>query len=68
MALRSERHVRQWELNNLHEYDTACPGSSALYAALRRNLEAEVATVLGKSVHPYSMIMINSSTRLISVH
>ena len=49
MALRSESDVRQWEIDNAQEYDTATLGNSALYAALTRNIQAEVATLLNKS-------------------
>ena len=36
-------HVKQWESENIEEYDSATKGSSALVAALVRNLRAELA-------------------------
>ncbi len=38
MALRADTAVRQWEIDNKQSYDTATIGSSALRAALARNL------------------------------
>lgn len=49
MAMRADSSVRQWENDNLQEYDKASVGSSALLAALKRNLAAEIAHWLGKS-------------------
>jgi len=43
MTLRANTSVREWEVENKQEYDTATVGSSALMAALRRNLRAELA-------------------------
>ena len=34
--------IREWELANMEDYDTARVGGSALHAALKRNLNAEV--------------------------
>ena len=48
MILRVDETVRKWEIENAQPYDTATVGSSALLAALRRNLKAEVAKWLGK--------------------
>ena len=48
MMLRADSHVRQWEIDNAQSYDTAKVGSSALSAALKRNLKAEVSKWLGK--------------------
>ena len=45
--MRADQQVRQWELDNKQSYDTASVGSSALLAALSRNLAAEVAHWLG---------------------
>ena len=45
--MRADQQVRQWELDNEQPYDTASIGSSALLAALSRNLAAEVAHWLG---------------------
>ena len=47
MALRADSTVRKWELDNMASFDSALPGASALSAALRRNLKAEVAYWLG---------------------
>ena len=41
---RSQSAVRDWELENMADFDTCKPGSSALYAALGRALQAELAT------------------------
>ena len=46
MALRADDTVRMWELSNKQEYDTATVGSSALLAALERDLNMEVAMFL----------------------
>ena len=43
MILRSDEDIRQWELENSAPFDTAKIGSSALLAALKRNLRAELA-------------------------
>ena len=43
MTLRANTSVREWEVENKQEYDTATIGSSALMAALKRNLRAELA-------------------------
>jgi hypothetical protein len=48
MILRADESVRTWELENAQSYDTAKVGSSALLAALKRNLKAEVAKWLGQ--------------------
>ena len=48
MTLRADDSVREWELANRQAYDKATVGSSALLAALRRNLVAEVAVWLGR--------------------
>ena len=47
MALRDDDSVRAWEIHNQQEYDKATIGSSALMAALKRNLAAELAHWLG---------------------
>ena len=47
MSLRADSCVKQWELNNPHDYDKAKEGSSAISAALRRNAKAEVCFWLG---------------------
>ena len=47
MALRDDDSVRAWEILNQQEYDKATIGSSALMAALKRNLAAELAHWLG---------------------
>ena len=41
---RSQSAVRDWEIENMADFDTCKPGSSALYAALGRALQAELAT------------------------
>ena len=43
MTLRANQSVRAWELANIQPYDKATVGSSALLAALKRNLQAELA-------------------------
>jgi len=48
MALRADDSVKNWEVSNKQNYDKATTGSSALLAALGRNLKAEVAFWLGK--------------------
>jgi len=48
MVCRSDDKVKKWEVQNTQTYDAATPGSSALTAALLRNLRAEVAGWLGK--------------------
>jgi hypothetical protein len=48
MPLRADNEVRNWELENKQDYDKASVGSSALLAALKRNLSAEIAHWLGK--------------------
>jgi len=48
MPLRADEQVRKWELDNHTDYDKASPGSSALMAALKRNLSAEISHWLGK--------------------
>ena len=40
--------IKEWEMLNLQAYDTSCKGSSALVAALTRNLTAEVAHYTGQ--------------------
>jgi hypothetical protein len=47
MALRADDKVQCWEHDNKQGYDTAKAGSSALLAALARNLTAELAHWLG---------------------
>ena len=37
-----KQHIRNWENENIQSYDTACKGSSALTAALVRNLTVEI--------------------------
>ena len=46
MTLRSNFSGRDWELNSIQSYDEASVGSSALLAALGRNLKAELAVWL----------------------
>ncbi len=48
MAMRVDEEVPLWEKNNAQAYDKARAGSSALHAALWRNLLAEVANWLGE--------------------
>ena len=48
MTLRGNASVREWELENIQDYDKATVGASALLAALRRNLRAELAFWLGE--------------------
>ena len=48
MTMRVDREIRGWKLDDLEDYDTARTGSSALHAALVRNLRAEVANWLGE--------------------
>ena len=48
MVMRANDEIRQWELENKEPFDTATIGSSALIAALLRNLKAEIAANLGK--------------------
>jgi hypothetical protein len=43
MTLRADEEVTNWEKENKQDYDKATTGSSALHAALWRNLMAEVA-------------------------
>ncbi len=47
MWCRANKSVKEWEQNNTQPYDTATIGSSALTAALCRNLQMEVASLLG---------------------
>ena len=47
IPLRANFSVRHWENDNLQEYDKASVGSSALLAALKRNVIAEIAYWLG---------------------
>ncbi len=46
--MRANTSVRHWERTNKQTYDTATEGSSALNAALFRNISAELAHWLGK--------------------
>ena len=46
MILRMDGEIRQWELDNKSKFDAACIGSSALTAALKRNVWAEVVKFL----------------------
>ena len=39
--------IDKWDVDNILEHDTAQKGSSALLAALNRNLDAEIAAALG---------------------
>jgi len=48
MLMRADVDIREWELNNSAPFDTAKIGSSALLAALKRNLRAELACWLGE--------------------
>ena len=48
MAMRADFTIRHWEIDNKQDYDKASVGCSALIAALRRNLSAEVAHWLGE--------------------
>ena len=43
MVMRADEEIRKWEIANKAPYDTAGIGSSALLAALKRNLKAEIA-------------------------
>ena len=45
---RSQEQVRDWEINNMDEFDTCKPGRSALRAALGRGMQAELAHLLGE--------------------
>jgi len=47
---RADKEVREWEASNAQAYDSAKAGSSALLAALARNLNAEIASWLGYHV------------------
>ena len=47
MFMRTDKKIREWEINNMEDYDSARIGGSALHAALKRNLRAEVAFWLG---------------------
>ena len=47
MLMRADSDIRDWELKNSSPFDTARIGSSALLAALKRNLRAEIAFWLG---------------------
>jgi len=47
ITTRADKSVRQWEVENAKSFDSAGVGSSALLAALGRNLTAEVAHWLG---------------------
>ena len=49
LTLRANESVRKLEIQNKMPYDKASIGSSALLAALKRNLRAEIAFFLGKS-------------------
>ena len=55
---RSQSAVREWELKNMDDFDTCKPGSSALYAALGRALQAELAhytqEIAGGAFHDWS--------------
>ena len=42
-------HIKDWELSIVEPWGTAAPGCSALDAALRRSLFAEVASFLGQA-------------------
>jgi hypothetical protein len=46
--MRADEEIKVWESNNMSPFDTARKGSSALHAALVRNVKAEVAVKLGK--------------------
>ncbi len=46
--LRMDDEIRQWEISNKSSFDAATIGSSALTAALKRNVWAEVAHLLGE--------------------
>ena len=48
MTLRADNSVKEWEIANRQTYDKATVGSSALLAALKRNLVAEIAVWLGR--------------------
>ena len=61
--MRADSSDRQWENDNLQEYDKASVGSSALLAALERNLAAEFAHWLGKSSAAVSMTLRNTLTQ-----
>ena len=49
-ALAADEDIRKWEIFTHDNFDTASIGSSALLAALFRNLKAEIAFWLGKHV------------------
>jgi hypothetical protein len=55
---RSQPDVRQWEIETMADFDTCKPGSSALYAALGRALQAELANyakeICGGLFHDWS--------------
>ena len=50
MFNRSRDQARQWELENMTDYDTCKTGSSAKLAALNRNIIAECAVWLDMHV------------------
>ena len=54
---RAQNNVRNWELENMKDFDTCKPGSSALLAALGRALQAEIAEMrnqkIGTFFHDY---------------
>ena len=47
MAMRADEEIKEWESQTESKFDTATKGSSALIAALKRNLAAEIAMWLG---------------------
>ena len=49
MAFRGDKAAGGLELTNAQPYGASNVGSSAFYAALRRNLEAELATAVGEA-------------------
>ena len=48
LTVGADEDIRQWELSQNDKFDTARVGSSALLAALKRNLKAELAFWLGQ--------------------
>ena len=62
---RSQTVVRDWEMENLKDFDTCKPGSSGLLAALGRTLQAEIAYLLEQKIggffHDYHIFSIHST-------
>ena len=47
-TMAADEEIKEWELSHSDPFDTAQVGASALLAALKRNLRAEIASWLGQ--------------------